>query len=89
MVSRGEVALIVANKGAALGLMTATYFGPVVVMVVATTIVTPILLKAVFGRKKKDGSDPGAPSAPKKPFWQKTPAQSELSLDLENREGYK
>lgn len=85
MISRGEVALIVANKGAALGLMSSTFFGPVVIMVVVTTIVTPILLKITFGRKKKD------PNAPKEKtsFWRRTPVQSELSLDLENREGYK
>lgn len=52
MVSRGEVALIVASKGAALGLMGATFFGPVVIMVVVTTIITPILLKLVFSSKK-------------------------------------
>lgn len=48
MVSRGEVALIVASKGAALGLLSAVQFGPIVIMVVVTTIITPILLKFVF-----------------------------------------
>ncbi len=48
MVSRGEVALIVASKGAAVGLMSGVMFGPIVVMVVVTTIITPILLKLVF-----------------------------------------
>ncbi|MDF2877414.1 MAG: sodium/hydrogen exchanger family protein [Clostridia bacterium] len=52
MVSRGEVALIVASKGAAVGLMSAAFFGPVVVMVVVTTIITPILLKLVFRKSK-------------------------------------
>lgn len=54
MISRGEVALIVANKGAALGLMSATYFGPIAIMVVITTIITPILLKIVFKPGKND-----------------------------------
>ena len=53
MVSRGEVALIVASKGAAVGLMNPTLFGPIVIMVVATTIVTPILLKLVYRSKNK------------------------------------
>lgn len=57
MVSRGEVALIVASKGAALGLMGASFFGPVVVMVVVTTIATPILLKLVFSSKKGTDSN--------------------------------
>lgn len=52
MVSRGEVALIVANKGAAVGLMSANFFGPIVIMVVITTIITPILLKIVFAEKE-------------------------------------
>lgn len=51
MISRGEVALIVADKGAAVGLMSKEYFGPIVIMVVITTIITPILLKAVFADK--------------------------------------
>lgn len=52
MISRGEVALIVANKGMALSLMPVAFFGPMVIMVIITTIVTPILLKFVFhGRK--------------------------------------
>lgn len=58
MVSRGEVALIVASKGAAIGLMSAAFFGPVVVMVVITTIITPILLKLVFISKKDVGCKP-------------------------------
>lgn len=52
MVSRGEVALIVASKGASIGLMSNAIFGPIVIMVVATTILTPILLKLVFKADK-------------------------------------
>ena len=48
MISRGEVALIVASKGAALGLLGTSFLGPVVIVVVITTIITPILLKPVF-----------------------------------------
>lgn len=48
MVSRGEVALIVATKGVDLGLINTELFGPVVMVVVVTTIFTPILLKLVF-----------------------------------------
>lgn len=57
MVSRGEVALIVASKGAAVGLMSSIFFGPVVITVVITTIAAPILLKLVF-RSKGNKSDP-------------------------------
>ena len=48
MISRGEVALIVATKGVALGLMVPEFFAPIIVMVVATTIITPILLKVMY-----------------------------------------
>lgn len=48
MISRGEVALIVASKGEALGLMGTAFLGPVIMVVVITTIITPILLKMVF-----------------------------------------
>ncbi len=51
MVSRGEVALIVASKGSTFGLMGSVFFGPIVIMVVVTTIITPVLLKFVFSRK--------------------------------------
>ena len=57
MISRGEVALIVANNGIAAGLMREDFFGPVVLMVIATTILTPILLKLVYRGKEKDYSD--------------------------------
>ena len=57
MISRGEVALIVANNGIAVGLMKEEFFGPVVLMVIATTILTPILLKLVYRGKEKDYSD--------------------------------
>lgn len=48
MISRGEVALIVADKGYKLGLLGANFLAPVVIVVVVTTIITPILLKVVF-----------------------------------------
>lgn len=53
MISRGEVALIVANKGEALGLISDSLYAPIVVTVVITTIITPILLKLVFKDKKR------------------------------------
>lgn len=57
MVSRGEVALIVASKGAAVGLMSAKFFPPIVIMVVATTIMTPVLLKLVYKKKHPTDTD--------------------------------
>lgn len=48
MISRGEVALIVAAKGQKLGIMENDVFAPIIIIVVATTILTPIFLKLVF-----------------------------------------
>jgi len=53
MISRGEVALIVANKGSAMGIMSSAFFGPTIIIVIVTTIITPILLKLVFNRERK------------------------------------
>lgn len=53
MISRGEVALIVASKGAAVGLLGTNFLGPIVIVVLITTIITPILLKIVY----KDAED--------------------------------
>lgn len=48
MISRGEVALIVAQKGYTMGLMSAALFPPIVLVVIATTIITPIVLKKIM-----------------------------------------
>ena len=45
MVSRGEVALIVAQKGYAMGLVDKELFSPIVLVVIVTTVVAPVLLK--------------------------------------------
>lgn len=50
MVSRGEVALIVANKGLSVGLISQQGLVPVVIMVIVAAIVTPILLKIIFSK---------------------------------------
>jgi Kef-type K+ transport system membrane component KefB len=51
MVSRGEVALIVAQKGASCGLVSESMFAPVILVVIVTTLITPILLKLVMSDK--------------------------------------
>ena len=53
MVSRGEVGLIVANVGIGAGLVTGEEFSAIVGMVLATTIVTPPMLRALFAEPKK------------------------------------
>ena len=51
MMARGEVALIIANKGMKMGIMN-TYFLPaVIIMVIVCAIITPILLKKAYELK--------------------------------------
>ena len=54
MVSRGEVALIVASKGAALGVLNSVMLGPIIIVVVVTTIISPILLELAFNDKNNN-----------------------------------
>ena len=56
MVSRGEVALIVASKGIAVGLMNPKFLAPIVIVVVVTTVITPILLKLIFKNDDKNNN---------------------------------
>ena len=53
MVSRGEVTLIIASKGLSLGLLSNYFLTPIIMMVVVTSILTPILLKLVFSKENK------------------------------------
>ena len=61
MISRGEVALIVASKGAGLGLLGSAFLGPVIIVVVITTIITPVLLKIVFRTGAAAAQEPLVP----------------------------
>ena len=53
MISRGEVGLIVASVGLAQGLVDQNLFSVMVLMVLVTTLVTPVLLKIVFAEEKE------------------------------------
>ncbi|WP_026255103.1 cation:proton antiporter [Terrisporobacter glycolicus] len=57
MVSRGEVALIVANKGFSAGLINTTVLAPILIVVIATTILSPILLKLSYNCKMKKNKE--------------------------------
>ena len=50
MMTRGEVALIVAQKGLAVGLLNPTYFTAVILLIVCSSILTPVLLKLLYAR---------------------------------------
>jgi len=50
MISRGEVALITTNLGLQSGIITPQLFVPTLIVVIGTTLITPIALKLSFGR---------------------------------------
>ena len=58
MISRGEVGLIVASVGIAEGLIGASLFAVMVIMVLVTTLVTPPLLRAAFARAPREAALP-------------------------------
>ena len=53
MVCRGEVALIVANRGLSMGVLSQDLMTPVIITVVGGTILTPVLLKLAFRGEKE------------------------------------
>lgn len=63
MISRGEVALIVAEKGRQCGLIDEDMFAPIIMVVIVTTLVTPILLKVAFHEKGGNSGEKEEPAA--------------------------
>ena len=57
MISRGEVALITANIGLQKGIISEEVFLPTLIVVILTTIVTPVLLKLTFSHKLEKNID--------------------------------
>lgn len=53
MMTRGEVALIVAQKGLQVGMIQAKYFSAVILLILVSSIITPIILKLLYGHKKE------------------------------------
>ena len=53
MISRGEVGLIVAGVGLSAGVLTSSVYSTIVLMVAATTIITPIWLKMDYRKEIK------------------------------------
>ena len=55
MISRGEVGLIVAGVGITAGILTSEVYSTIIIMVVVTTIITPIWLKIEYRKEQKRG----------------------------------
>ena len=51
MMTRGEVALIVSQKGLSVGLISSEYFTAVILLIVASSILTPIVLKLLYNQE--------------------------------------
>lgn len=60
MMTRGEVALIVSQKGLAVGLMSPVYFTSVILLIIVSSISTPIILKVLFGKEEEPKRDNAA-----------------------------
>lgn len=52
MMTRGEVALIVAQKGLSVGLLEPEYFTAVILLIIISSISTPIILKVLYAKDK-------------------------------------
>ncbi len=50
MMTRGEVALIVSQKGLSVGLLTPVYFTSVILLIIISSIATPIILKLLYAK---------------------------------------
>lgn len=62
MMTRGEVALIVAQKGLAVGLMEPVFFTSVILLIICSSIITPVVMKLLY-RGEPDDTAPADKSA--------------------------
>ena len=53
MMTRGEVALIITNKGLGLNIIDSSYFTAVILLIIVSSVVTPIILKLLFKKHEK------------------------------------
>ena len=53
MMTRGEVALIVSQKGLAVGLLSPVYFTAVILLIIVSSISTPIIMKILYAKDDK------------------------------------
>ena len=59
MMARGEVALIVAQKGLAAGVIPEKFFTGVILLIIVSSVITPILLRILYrGEKTEEPEKP-------------------------------
>ena len=54
MMTRGEVALIVAQRGLSVGMLDSKYFTSVILLILVSSVLTPILLKILFHKDNEE-----------------------------------
>ncbi|MCR5716406.1 MAG: cation:proton antiporter [Lachnospiraceae bacterium] len=61
MMTRGEVALIVAQRGMTVGMLDEAYFTSVILLIIVSSILTPIILKLLYAKETgvADASEQG------------------------------
>lgn len=52
MMTRGEVALIVSQKGLSVGMMKNEYFTAVILLIIVSSIATPVFLKMIYAKEE-------------------------------------
>ena len=55
MMTRGEVALIVSQKGLSVGLLEANFFTPVILLIITSSVITPIIMKLLYRSTPAEG----------------------------------
>ena len=63
MMVRGEVALIVASKGLAAGLVDSKYFTSVILLIIVSSMTVPVMLKHSFAEEADDSEVPASTEA--------------------------
>jgi len=57
MIARGEVAVIVATRGAAAGLVDMQFFSGIIIVIIVTTLIAPMIMNLTFKGKKRKPID--------------------------------
>lgn len=60
MMTRGEVALIVSQKGLSSGIISSAYFTPVILLILVSSVITPIILKVLYSKDEKKSAKQNA-----------------------------
>ena len=76
MMTRGEVALIVAQKGLAVGMVSPEYFTSVILLIICSSVASPIFLKLLYrGEAKPDDGSSGGGGHPDHEETDEVPAE--------------